>query len=70
MRRQMEALGISGRMDLCERRTFRVHHKNVVGYSMTISELTAEESVALQENGLGGRRRMGCGMFGPVEKNA
>jgi CRISPR/Cas system CSM-associated protein Csm4 (group 5 of RAMP superfamily) len=28
-----------------------------------VSELTAEESIRLQEHGLGGRRKMGCGVF-------
>jgi len=32
-----------------------------------ITNLTAEESLTLQEQGLGGRRRMGCGVFVPAE---
>ncbi|MBI5446263.1 MAG: type I-MYXAN CRISPR-associated protein Cas6/Cmx6 [Deltaproteobacteria bacterium] len=61
--RQALALGVKGRLTVGARRTFGVHGKQVVGYSVLASELTAEESIALQENGLGGRRKMGCGFF-------
>lgn len=63
--RQLAAMGIEGRFDVGQRRTFQVHGKQVVGYSLLVSELTAEESIALQENGIGGRRKMGCGFFEP-----
>jgi len=64
---QVEKLGIDGKLHIGERRTFRVHDKQVVGYSVSIDELTAEESIALQEAGLGGRRKMGCGFFEPLK---
>jgi CRISPR-associated protein Cas6 len=63
--RQMEALGVRGKFSVGNRRTFQVHEKQVVGYSLLVDELTAEESVTLQERGLGGRRKMGCGFFEP-----
>ncbi|MGH8659237.1 MAG: type I-MYXAN CRISPR-associated protein Cas6/Cmx6 [Gammaproteobacteria bacterium] len=63
--RQLEALGITGHIHLGERRTLRVKDKQVVGFEVAVSGLTAEESLTLQEKGLGGRRRMGCGMFVP-----
>jgi CRISPR-associated protein Cas6 len=65
--RQMEGLKVIGRFSVGERRTFKVHGKQVVGYSLQVSELDAAESIKLQENGLGGRRRMGCGFFEPFE---
>ena len=34
--------------------------KRVVGFALRVNGLTAEESIRLQEEGLGGRRRMGC----------
>lgn len=61
--RQADSHGVKGRLSVGERRTFSVHGKQVVGYSVLASELTAEESIALQEQGLGGRRKMGCGFF-------
>lgn len=47
------------------RRTVRVRDKLIVGYAVVVTELTAEESLVLQEHGLGGRRRLGCGIFVP-----
>jgi len=62
-KRQLQSLGVAGEVLVGERRTFRVKEKQVVGFEVAVTELTAEESLALQEHGLGGRRRMGCGMF-------
>ena len=47
------------------RRVVRIRDKLVVGYALLATNLTAEESIRLQEHGLGGRRRMGCGVFVP-----
>jgi len=47
------------------RRVLKVREKRVVGYALRVIGLTAEESIRLQEEGLGGRRRMGCGVFAP-----
>lgn len=63
--RQMATSNVKGKFAVGKRRTFGIHGKQVVGYSMLVSELTAEESIILQENGLGGRRKMGCGFFEP-----
>ncbi len=65
--KQMEQMGICGKFAIGKRRTFCIHGKQVVGYSALVSELTAGESVVLQEKGLGGRRKMGCGFFEPFE---
>lgn len=48
------------------RRTIRIHNKTVVGFAVAVEQLTAEESLVLQERGLGGRRRYGCGLFIPA----
>ena len=65
--RQLQALGIHGAIQREVRRTFTVKEKRVVAHSLLVSELTAEESVRLQEAGLGGRRKLGCGVFLPVQ---
>lgn len=49
------------------RRTLRIQDREVVGYAVTATGLTDEESVTLQAQGLGGRRRFGCGIFVPVK---
>lgn len=76
--RQVAALGIRGKVFRVpegsggrdgrdpSRRIVRIKNKRIVGYSVLATELTAEESILLQERGLGGRRRMGCGVFVPT----
>ncbi len=48
------------------RRVLRIKDRRIVGYPLRVVGLSAEESVRLQEEGLGGRRRMGCGVFAPM----
>ncbi len=45
------------------RRTVRIHDREVVGFALRVQDLTADQSIRLQEHGLGGRRRFGCGIF-------
>ena len=48
------------------RRTLRVRDKTIVGFALAATGLRAEESLRLQEAGIGGRRRFGCGLFSPL----
>ena len=64
----VESAGIGSR-DTFRRTTVQVRDKVIVGYAMTIEELTAEESICLQENGIGGRQRFGCGVFSPYGRS-
>jgi len=48
------------------RRTLRIRDKTIVGFALAATDLTAEESILLQEVGIGGRRRFGCGLFVPL----
>lgn len=77
VRQHLEGLKISCRPSLVAstrapwsgqpmRRVIKIKNKRVIGYSLRIHELTAQESLQLQEHGLGGRRRMGCGVFSPI----
>lgn len=65
IRRQLRALDIKGTPQRGPRRIVTIKDKKVVGYSVLVSGLTADESIRLQEQGLGGRRKMGCGVFLP-----
>jgi CRISPR-associated protein Cas6 len=67
--RQLAELGIStdAGLSVGKRRTLRIKDKEVVGYEVLIDGLTAEESITVQERGLGGRRHMGCGVFAPAD---
>ena len=49
-----------------KRRTLRIKDKEVVGYDILIEALSAEESLNIQQIGIGGRRRLGCGVFAPA----
>lgn len=63
LRDQLDALGVQAPFIVGRRKTFKLHGKQIVGFSLLVTELTAEESIILQEAGLGGRRKMGCGIF-------
>ena len=47
------------------RRVLRIKDRKILGFSLRVTGLSPEESIRLQEQGLGGRRRMGCGVLTP-----
>ena len=53
----------SGTKSLYLRRTLSIKGLEIVGFALMIEELTAEESIILQEKGIGGKRSFGCGIF-------
>ena len=65
--RQFSEMSVKAEVHLGDRKTFTVHDKKVVGYSLQILGLSDEDSIKVQEQGLGGRRKMGCGFFEPTE---
>jgi CRISPR-associated protein Cas6 len=77
-RRKLNELGVAGepgipliregeRAGQPRRRILRIKGRQIVGYSLQVEGLTADESLLLQEKGLGGRCRMGCGFFFPLQ---
>lgn len=66
--RQLGELQVSSQISvtLGRCRTVRIRDKEVVGHEVILEGLSAEESLNIQEKGLGGRRLMGCGVFVPV----
>ncbi|HNB70718.1 MAG TPA: type I-MYXAN CRISPR-associated protein Cas6/Cmx6 [Acidobacteriota bacterium] len=76
LKKQIESLGVKGTVKIessldsqgreAGRKILNIKGKLVVGYAVTISDLLEEESIQLQERGLGGRRKMGCGVFVPA----
>jgi CRISPR-associated protein Cas6 len=52
------------------RRTLRIRDKTIVGFAMRVKDLTDDDSIRLQEVGIGGRRRFGCGVFTPDRKTS
>jgi CRISPR-associated protein Cas6 len=51
-----------------KRRVMRIHDKTVVGFQVWLHGLDPSASLAIQRNGLGGRRHMGAGLFVPVQR--
>lgn len=70
VRRKLDALKIVGQLQIPlnldktpKRKTIKIRKDTVVGFTTEISNLSDEDSLKLQQWGLGGRRRMGCGVF-------
>ena len=63
IQRQLKEAGIECPFKMSGRRGVRVAEKQLVGFSVTITGLSREQSITLQEKGIGGKRRMGCGLF-------
>jgi CRISPR-associated protein Cas6 len=67
LRRQLTELDPAGgpevQIALGARKVVTIDGRKVVGFSVRLSGLADSSSVALQEHGIGGRRRMGCGVF-------
>jgi CRISPR-associated protein Cas6 len=61
--KQLANLGINTMPILGNRRTLKIKGKIVVGYGVRFDDLPPEESLILQQHGIGGRRKMGCGVF-------
>ena len=73
VKRQLDSLDVTGRAELprdeqgrYRRRIVTIHGKSVVGFSVAVHDLNAEDSLRLQSSGVGGRRAMGCGVFNPA----
>ena len=61
--RQLEALGVAGLIELGPRKIQRIAGATVVGFALRVHHLSEDHSLVLQAEGLGGRRRMGCGVL-------
>ncbi len=64
--RKLNELGVKGELAIGPRRVVRIGNHTIVGFALAIHELSDEGSIILQEQGIGGRRRMGCGIFFPI----
>ena len=68
--RQLDALGIRGNLILPlnedgepSRKAIKIKTYSVVGFSLIVTDLNQADSLKLQQVGLGGKHRMGCGIF-------
>lgn len=70
--RQLNELGIKGTLSIPtnaegepDRKAIKIKQYSVVGFGLEVTDLSEEDSIKLQTFGLGGKRRMGCGVFSP-----
>ncbi|AKT41109.1 uncharacterized protein CMC5_052700 [Chondromyces crocatus] len=66
LQRQLDAMGVAGRPTAGRRRVLDVANDKVVGFGVELHGLTEDGALRVQALGLGGRRRMGCGVFVPA----
>jgi CRISPR-associated protein Cas6 len=71
-RRQLQALEITGTLNIpthatgeVDRKVIKIKRYSVVGFGLEIADLNEEDSLKLQILGIGGKRKMGCGIFIP-----
>lgn len=67
--RQLQGIGVRGELSLAlrrgelERRVIKIKGKFITGYAVEVKGLSEEDSLKLQQFGLGGRKTMGGGWF-------
>ncbi|ADO68055.1 type I-MYXAN CRISPR-associated protein Cas6/Cmx6 [Stigmatella aurantiaca] len=61
-----ELTGAPCLLEVGRRRIVIIAGRKVVGFGLRLGGLKPEAAMALQEQGLGGRRHMGCGLFLPA----
>lgn len=68
VRRQLSFLSVSDSacVDVGNRKVRRIKGNVIVGFQVTVSTLNDQESLAIQTSGIGGRRRLGAGIFTPA----
>ncbi|NVL78514.1 type I-MYXAN CRISPR-associated protein Cas6/Cmx6, partial [Escherichia coli] len=66
LERELAGLEVRASMEVKGRRRIAVDGRRVVGFSMRLTGLDATSSLKVQRAGLGGKRRMGCGVFVPT----
>jgi len=64
--RQLSANAINGRLQVLDKKDLHIKNQRIVAFSVQVDGLNPEASLVLQTIGLGGKRRMGCGVFRPV----
>ena len=80
VQRQLDNLGVRGKIELLtrqdgtpQRRQLTINKQGeqfkVRGFGVKISELNPEDSLILQEQGIGGKRKMMCGIFVPATRS-
>ena len=78
--RQLEDLGIKGKIDILKKKNGQLQCRQLVirkdigtfpikGYGVEVKDLSEEDSLTLQQHGIGGKKKMMCGVFVPSWNN-
>lgn len=70
MEAELEALAITGERVCGKRQSMRVDGQEMTTFSMMLHGLVPEQSLRLQQHGLGPHRLLGCGLFVPHKSAA
>ncbi len=70
MEAELTALAISGERVCGKRQSLRLDGQHMTTFSMMLHGLAPEQSLRLQQHGLGPHRLLGCGMFVPHKSAA
>lgn len=67
--RQLKLLGVSGNtlVQVGQQRTVRIKRREIIGFEVSLQNLSPHDSLVIQSCGLGGRRSIGCGQFTPYQ---
>jgi len=66
---KLDGMGIACEIELGRCQRFCAGRRSLTGFALTLHDLSEEGSIALQEQGLGNHRHLGCGFFVPALKN-
>jgi CRISPR-associated protein Cas6 len=72
VRRQLvetDATLAKAKVTLGARKIITIGSRRVVGFSVRVTDLPNDASMLIQEQGIGGRRKMGCGVFRKSERD-
>ncbi len=78
--RQLSSLGIRGNINLLQKQNGQLQCRQLVlkkkkgtfpvrGYGVEVTDLSESDSIKLQQHGIGGKKKMMCGVFVPSWKN-
>ncbi len=70
MEAELSALAVAGERVCGKRQILRVNQQEMVTFSMMLHGLVPEQSLRLQQHGLGPHRLLGCGLFVPHKSAA
>jgi CRISPR-associated protein Cas6 len=74
VKRQLDRLGVfHANIEIGKEHWLRAgsgnHKGSTKGFSVVIDNLSDEDSMIVQQNGIGAKQRMGCGIFNPMRRN-